>query len=50
MQNEFLKDFGPMASFFSWVGRHDTMTCVILWLEAILLAWVVLSYDFTTNI
>lgn len=51
MQNEqLLKELGPMVYFFSWMEKHQTLANVILWVEAIALAWVVFTYDFTTNI
>lgn len=49
MQNELLKEFGPLAFIFSWVAKHEKLATFILWVEAIAFAWVVFTYDFTTN-
>jgi len=50
MQKEqIMKELGPMAYFFMWMEKYPRLSNVILWIEAIALAWVVFTYDFTTN-
>lgn len=45
-----LRELGPMASVFAWLDRHQTVATVLLWLQLIALAYVVITYDFTTRI
>lgn len=50
MTEETMKELGMMSCLFKWIDRHERLTTAILWLEAIAMMWVVLNYDFTTNI
>lgn len=50
MANETIyKELGLLGSIFKFMDRHEHLGNVLLALGAIALAWMVFTYDFTTN-
>lgn len=45
-----LRELGQLAAVFAWMDRHPRAAAVILWLQAIALAYAVFSYNFTTTL
>ena len=48
-KKQILKEMGPMAYFLMWSEKHPRLTNILIWTEAVALAWAVFTYDFTTN-
>lgn len=32
-----------------WMDKYPKLVNVLLWIEVIIMAWVIFTYDFTTN-
>ena len=45
-----LRELGALAPLFAWTDRHPRTAAVLLWLQIIALAYIVLTYNFTTRI
>lgn len=50
MEKSIYKELGVLGSIFRYLDEHETLGNIILILEAVGLAWAVLTYDFTTRI
>lgn len=50
MEKSIYKELGFLGSIFRYLDEHETLGNIILAIEAIGLAWAVLTYDFTTRI
>ena len=45
-----LRELGALAPLFAWTDRHPRTATALLWLQIIALAYIVLTYNFTTRI
>ena len=50
MNTSINKEFGFLGSLFTWIDRHPRTATALLWLQIIALAYIVLTYNFTTRI
>ena len=45
-----LRELGALAPLFAWTDRHPRTASALLWLMAAALAYIVITYNFTTRI
>ena len=48
--NAIYKELWMIAPLFMWLDRHPVISNIMLWIEGLLLAYVVFTYNFTTYI
>lgn len=49
MTQETMKELEMLGYCFKWIEKHETLSDIIILVELIAMAWVVFTYNFTTN-